>query len=45
MFLSVGFGSEIRTENFEILQGDFQSYAGVGADSFQGNTCEFRKIQ
>jgi iron complex outermembrane receptor protein len=36
--VSVGFGSEIRTENFEILQGDFQSYAGVGADSFQGNT-------
>jgi iron complex outermembrane receptor protein len=28
---------QIRTENFEIL-GDFQSYAGVGADSFQGNT-------
>ena len=36
--VSVGFGSEIRTENFEILAGDFQSYAGVGADSFQGNT-------
>ncbi|MBC5839634.1 TonB-dependent receptor [Flavobacterium muglaense] len=36
--VSIGFGSEIRTENFEILEGDFQSYAGVGADSFQGNT-------
>ncbi len=36
--VSVGFGSEIRTENFEILEGDFQSYVGVGADSFQGNT-------
>ncbi|WP_158729072.1 MULTISPECIES: TonB-dependent receptor [unclassified Flavobacterium] len=38
--VSIGFGSEIRTENFEILEGDFQSYAGVGADSFQGNTPE-----
>jgi iron complex outermembrane recepter protein len=38
--LTVGFGSEVRTENFEIIAGDFQSYAGKGADSFQGNTPE-----
>ncbi len=38
--VSIGFGSEFRTENFEIIAGDFQSYAGKGADSFQGNTPE-----
>ena len=38
--LSFGIGSEFRTETFEILVGDFQSYAGKGADSFQGNTPE-----
>jgi iron complex outermembrane receptor protein len=38
--ISVGFGSEVRTENFEVIEGDFQSYAGKGADSFQGNTPE-----
>lgn len=38
--LSLGFGSEFRTENFEILQGDEASYVGSGADSFQGNTPE-----
>lgn len=38
--LSVGFGSEFRTENFEILVGDEASYIGSGADSFQGNTPE-----
>jgi iron complex outermembrane recepter protein len=38
--VSVGFGSEVRTENFEIEAGDEQSYVGVGADSYQGNTPE-----
>jgi iron complex outermembrane receptor protein len=38
--VSVGFGSEFRTENFEVIAGDLQSYLGVGADSFQGNTPE-----
>jgi iron complex outermembrane recepter protein len=38
--VSIGFGSEFRTENFEILAGDKASYEGVGADSFQGNTPE-----
>ncbi len=36
--LSIGFGSEFRTENFEIIAGDEGSYTGLGADSFQGNT-------
>ncbi len=35
---SIGFGSEFRTENFEVIAGDEASYVGVGADSFQGNT-------
>jgi iron complex outermembrane receptor protein len=38
--VSIGFGSEFRTENFEIIAGDKQSYDGTGADSFQGNTLE-----
>jgi iron complex outermembrane recepter protein len=38
--LSIGFGSEVRTENFEVVAGDKQSYDGVGADSYQGNTPE-----
>ncbi|WP_310555508.1 TonB-dependent receptor domain-containing protein [Flavobacterium sp.] len=38
--LSIGFGSEFRTENFEILAGDEASYIGSGADSFQGNRPE-----
>jgi iron complex outermembrane receptor protein len=38
--ISIGFGSEFRTENFEIIAGDEASYVGVGADSFQGNTPE-----
>jgi iron complex outermembrane receptor protein len=36
--ISIGFGSEFRTENFEIIAGDEASYIGLGADSFQGNT-------
>lgn len=38
--VSIGFGSEFRTENFEVIAGDEQSYVGLGADSFQGNTPE-----
>jgi iron complex outermembrane recepter protein len=38
--VSIGFGSEVRTENFEIVEGDKQSYDGLGADSYQGNTPE-----
>lgn len=38
--VSVAFGSEFRTENFEIMEGDVASYTGVGADSFQGNRPE-----
>jgi iron complex outermembrane recepter protein len=38
--VSVGFGSEFRTENFEIIAGDEASYLGSGADSFQGNKPE-----
>jgi len=35
--VSFGFGSEFRTENFEVIAGDAPSYLGKGADSFQGN--------
>ncbi|MFV5685309.1 TonB-dependent receptor [Flavobacterium sp. GB2R13] len=35
--ISIGFGTEFRTENFEVIGGDKQSYDGLGADSFQGN--------
>ncbi|MFE3848795.1 TonB-dependent receptor domain-containing protein [Flavobacterium sp. LB3P45] len=35
--VSIGFGTEFRTENFEVIAGDKQSYDGMGADSFQGN--------
>jgi iron complex outermembrane recepter protein len=38
--ISIGFGSEIRTENFEIIEGNLASYDGSGADSFQGNRPE-----
>jgi iron complex outermembrane recepter protein len=38
--ISIGFGTEFRTENFEIIEGDKASYEGVGADSFQGNRPE-----
>ncbi|MFV8327914.1 TonB-dependent receptor [Flavobacterium sp. ZS1P14] len=39
--ISIGFGSEFRTENFEVIAGDKASYEGdFGADSFQGNTPE-----
>ena len=35
--VSIGFGSEFRTEDFEIIAGDEASVVGGGADSFQGN--------
>jgi iron complex outermembrane receptor protein len=34
--LSVGFGSEFRSENFQIIAGDTASYSGEGANSFPG---------
>ncbi|MBP6180439.1 TonB-dependent receptor [Flavobacterium sp.] len=37
---SIAFGSEFRTEIFEVRAGDEASYVGVGADSYQGNTPE-----
>lgn len=37
---SIGFGSEFRTENFEVLEGDKASWEGMGADSFAGNRPE-----
>ena len=38
--LSIAFGSEFRTEVFEIRAGDEASYVGMGADSYQGNMPE-----
>ncbi|MFV7236414.1 TonB-dependent receptor [Flavobacterium sp. ZB4R12] len=38
--ISVGFGSEIRTETFEVIEGDKASWDGFGADSFAGNRPE-----
>ncbi|MFV8341495.1 TonB-dependent receptor [Flavobacterium sp. XS2P39] len=38
--ISIGFGSEVRTETFAITQGDKASWEGEGADSFSGNTPE-----
>ncbi|WP_367756424.1 TonB-dependent receptor [Flavobacterium sp. WC2430] len=38
--ISVAFGSEIRTETFEITEGDRASWEGEGADSFSGNRPE-----
>ncbi|MCL9804572.1 TonB-dependent receptor [Flavobacterium amniphilum] len=37
---SFGIGSEFRTENFAVLEGDRASWEGVGADSFAGNRPE-----
>ena len=34
--VSFAFGSEFRSERFEILQGDTSSFSGGGADSFSG---------
>jgi iron complex outermembrane receptor protein len=38
--VSIGFGSEIRTETFEVIEGDVSSWEGIGADSFAGNRPE-----
>ncbi len=38
--VSIGFGTEFRTETFEIIEGDLASYDGGGADSFAGNRPE-----
>jgi iron complex outermembrane receptor protein len=38
--VSIGFGSEVRTETFEVIEGDKASWEGEGADSFSGNRPE-----
>lgn len=38
--VSIGFGTEFRTENFEVVEGDKASWDGIGADSFAGNRPE-----
>ena len=38
--LSIGFGTEFRTETYEIVTGDKASWDGVGADSYAGNRPE-----
>jgi len=38
--ISIGFGSEFRTETFEVTEGDKASWDGIGADSFAGNRPE-----
>ncbi|MFV8368759.1 TonB-dependent receptor [Flavobacterium sp. LB2R40] len=38
--ISIGFGSEVRTETFVISEGDTASWDGFGADSFSGNRPE-----
>jgi iron complex outermembrane receptor protein len=38
--VSIGFGSEIRTETFGVTEGDKASWDGIGADSFAGNRPE-----
>ncbi len=38
--LSVGLGTEFRSETFEITEGDQASWDGLGADSFAGNRPE-----
>ncbi len=38
--VAVAFGTEFRTENFEVIEGELASYDGGGADSFAGNTPE-----
>ena len=38
--LSIGFGSEFRSETFEVTPGDKASWDGLGADSFAGNRPE-----
>ncbi|QKJ63084.1 TonB-dependent receptor [Flavobacterium sp. M31R6] len=38
--ISIGFGSEFRTETFGVQAGDEASWEGIGADSFAGNRPE-----
>ncbi|MDH5474565.1 MAG: TonB-dependent receptor [Cyclobacteriaceae bacterium] len=38
--LGIAFGSEFRTETFEVIEGELSSYDGGGADSFAGNAPE-----
>ncbi len=38
--ISVAFGAEFRSENFEVIEGGLSSYDGGGADSFAGNSPE-----
>lgn len=38
--LNIGFGTEFRSETFEITPGDQASWFGVGADSYAGNRPE-----
>ncbi|MFV8346338.1 TonB-dependent receptor [Flavobacterium sp. ZB4P13] len=38
--ISIGFGSEVRTETFEVIAGDKASWDEFGADSFSGNRPE-----
>lgn len=38
--VSIGLGSEFRTETFSVIEGDKASWDGVGADSFAGNRPE-----
>ncbi|CAM2755951.1 iron complex outermembrane recepter protein [Flavobacterium succinicans] len=38
--VSIGFGSEFRTETFEVIEGEKASWDGLGADSFAGNRPE-----
>lgn len=38
--IGIAFGSEFRSENFEIIEGELASYDGGGADSFAGNRPE-----
>lgn len=38
--ISIGFGTEFRSENFEVIEGEKASWDGTGADSFAGNRPE-----
>lgn len=38
--VGIAFGSEFRSETFEVIPGELSSYEGGGADSFAGNSLE-----
>ncbi|PWB25760.1 TonB-dependent receptor [Flavobacterium sp. HTF] len=38
--ISIGFGTEFRSEYFSVIEGDKASWDGLGADSFAGNRPE-----